>query len=199
MRAPGRGSGPALPHNPARRGWGAKGLSCQEQLEKATVTTAAGPQSHPRSATSLSAQDRQGRRQNPMLQLRERKPREGTRPSPGSHSRPGAQPKPAHTHTHTPPHVLSPFSGCSEATAGTVFNTAHTTALSESLLPPGRPRQRTRSHERSSRLLWRIGAWPRLQRAEGEPQARETATSRQQGPAQGDGLFISSYYAIKLI
>lgn len=25
MRAPGRGSGPALPHNPARRGWGGKG------------------------------------------------------------------------------------------------------------------------------------------------------------------------------
>lgn len=110
-------------------GGGAKGLSCQEQLEKATVTTAAGPQSHPRSATSLGPWDSPGRRQNPMLWLRERKPREGPRPSPGSHSRPGTQPKPV------PPTGPVSFLPTLRPQLEQSL-TAHTMALSESLLPP---------------------------------------------------------------
>lgn len=193
MRAPGRGSGPALPHNPARRGWGGKGSLLPRAAGEGHCDHSSRTSKSPQICYFLGSLGQPGKKAESDATA------EGAQAQGGATTFPGVPQQARDTAKASTPHRSCLLSPDAQRPQLEQSLTQHTPWLSQKACCPRKPRQRTRRHERSFCLLWKIGAWPRLQRAEGEPQARETATSRQQRSARGDGLFISSYYAIKLI
>lgn len=129
MRAPGRGSGPALPHNPARRGWGGKGSLLPRAAGEGHCDHSSRTSKSPQICYFLGSLGQPGKKAESDAMA------EGAQAQGGATTFPGVPQQARDTAKASTPHRSCLLSPDAEATAGTVFNSTHHGSLRKPAAP----------------------------------------------------------------